>query len=47
MCVKFPLRDLNFGLYPTHPTNTYACGVTITLRVCGGIFMKYIKYTMN
>ena len=26
MCVKLPLRDLNSGPYPRHPTSTYTCG---------------------
>ena len=33
MCVKLPLRDLNLGLYPLHPTSTYTYEVTITPRV--------------
>ena len=40
MCVKFPLGDLNPNLYPSHPTSTYTCGVTIAPRVCGGKFCK-------
>ena len=35
-CVKLPPRDLNPSLYPSHPTNTYTCGVNIAPRVCGG-----------
>ena len=40
MCVKLFLRDLNPNPYPSHPTNTYTCGVTIALRVCSGIINK-------
>ena len=36
MCVKLPPEDLNFDPCPPHPTNTYTCGVTTVLRVCGG-----------
>ena len=36
MRVKLPPEDLNLGLYPTHSTNTYTCGVTTALRVLGG-----------
>ena len=36
MCVKLPPKDLKPNPYPPHPTSTYACGVTITPRVCGG-----------
>ena len=36
MCVKLPHGDLNLSPYPTHPTNTYTCGVTIAPRMCGG-----------
>ena len=35
MRVKLPFGDLNLGPYPLHPINTYTCGVTITLNVCG------------
>ena len=37
MCVKLPPRNLNFGLCPPHPTNTYTCEVTIAQRVCGDL----------
>ena len=36
MCVKLLPGDLNPGPCPSHPTNTYTCGVTIAPRVCGG-----------
>ena len=36
MCVKLPPGDLNLGPYSPHSTNTYTCGVTITLRMYGG-----------
>ena len=36
MCVKLPSGYLNPGPYPSHPTSTYTCRVTIILRVCGG-----------
>ena len=36
MCVKSPLEDLNPGHYPSHPVNTYICGVTTAPRVRGG-----------
>ena len=39
MCVKLPLRDLNLGPCPPHPTSTYICGVTIAPRVCGGVLL--------
>ena len=41
MCVKFSPEDLNFGLCPPHPTNTYTCRVTIALRVHGGVIWIY------
>ena len=31
-----PLGDLNPDPYPSHPTSTYTCGMTIATRVCGG-----------
>ena len=34
--MKLPLENLNLSFCPTHPTNIYTCGVTITQRVCGG-----------
>ena len=34
MCVKFFLGDLNSGLYPSYPTSTYICRVTIALIMC-------------
>ena len=36
MCVKLLPRDLNPGPYPSYPTSTYTCGVTIAPRVCNG-----------
>ena len=36
MCVKLPSGYLNLGPYPSQPTSTYTCRVTITPRVCGG-----------
>ena len=33
ICVK---RDLNPDSYPSYPTNTYTCEVTIASRVRGG-----------
>ena len=39
MCVKLLPGDLITSPYPPHPTNTYTCGVTTTLRVCGGIII--------
>ena len=30
------LGDLNPDPYPSHPTSTYTCGMTIATRVCGG-----------
>ena len=33
--MKLPSADLNSDLYPSHPINTYTCGVTIVPRVCG------------
>ena len=36
MCVKLFLGDWNPDSYPSHPTNTYTCGVIIASRVCGG-----------
>ena len=35
MCVKLPPGDLNPYPYPSHPTSTYTCGVTIAPRVQG------------
>ena len=29
MYVKLLPKDLNYGSYPSHLTNTYICGVTI------------------
>ena len=28
MCVKLHPKNLNFSIYPSHPTNIYICGVT-------------------
>ena len=36
MCEISP-RDLNPGPYPSHPTSTYTCKVTIMLRMCGSV----------
>jgi len=36
MSVKFSLKNLNFGPFLLHPTNTYTCEVIITPRVRGG-----------
>ena len=36
MCEKSTLGDLNPGLCPLYPISTYTCGVSITLKVCGG-----------
>ena len=36
MCVKLPLRDLNPGPYPPHPTSTYTCEVSTAPRVRDG-----------
>ena len=45
MCVKLAPGDLNLGLYPPHPTNTYTCEVTITPRVCDGL--ENFKYELT
>ena len=37
MYVKLSLKDLNFGSYPPHLTNTYTCGVIIVPNVCNSI----------
>ena len=37
MYVKLLPGDLNPVPYPSHPTNTYTCGVTIASRVYDGI----------
>ena len=37
MCVKLPPGDLNPGPYPSHPINTYTCGMTIASRMCDSI----------
>ena len=37
MCVKLFPRNLNLGFYTPSPTNTYTCGVTISLRMCSRI----------
>ena len=36
MNVKFPFGDLNPDPFPSHPTKTYTCKVTIMPRVCSG-----------
>ena len=36
ICVKLPLRDLNPGPCPPHPTSIYTCGVTTAPRLHGG-----------
>ena len=41
MCVKLLPGDLNPDPYPSHPTSTYTCGVTIAPRVCGGDFLEF------
>ena len=33
MCVKLSPRKLNPDSYPSHPPNTYTCGVAITLSL--------------
>ena len=33
MCVKFYSENLNSGIYPTYPTNTYTRRITITLKM--------------
>ena len=42
--MKFPSRDLNSGSYPSHPINTYTCGVIIVSRVRGGCNMLTFNY---
>ena len=37
MYVKFHLGDLNPDPYPSHPINTYTCGVIITPKMCSSI----------
>ena len=34
--MKVPPKDLNPNSYPSHPANTYTCGVTIAPRVHSG-----------
>ena len=36
MCVKLPPGDLKLGLYPSHLTSTYTCGVTTAPMVRSG-----------
>ena len=36
MCVKFSLRDLNPGPYPSHSTSTYICREITTPKVSDG-----------
>lgn len=31
--MKVPPKDLNPNSYPSHPANTYTCGITTALRV--------------
>ena len=33
ICVKFSPTNLNLGLCPIHPTNTYTCKVTNPLKI--------------
>ena len=44
MCVKFSPENLNFDPYPSHPINTYTCGVTIVPRVHDGCNMLTFNY---
>ena len=43
MCVNLLPGDLNSGPCPLPSTNTYTCGVTITPRVCGCMFINQLK----
>ena len=43
MYVKLPYEDLNSGVCPPYPTNTYICKVTIALRVCDGKILSPFK----
>ena len=36
MCIKLTPENLNYGPCIAHPTSTYICKVSITLRVWGG-----------
>ena len=37
MCVKLIPGDLNLDPYLSHPTSTYTCKVTTTLKVHGNL----------
>ena len=41
MYAKPPLRYLNLGPYPPHPTNTYTYRMTIIPMVCSGIWLLF------
>ena len=43
MYVKLPPQDLNSNLCLPHPTSTYTCEVTITLRIYDG----YLTYNVD
>jgi len=45
--VKFLLKNLNPGPYPSHPTKTYTYKVTIMLRVRGGYLIYNVDCLMN
>ena len=47
MCVKPPHGDLNPNLHPPHSINTYTCGVTIVLSVCGGIPRENFNFILS
>ena len=40
MCVKLLPKDLNSGLYSSHPKSIYTYGVTIVLRVCSDEYIN-------
>ena len=41
--VKLPLGNLNPSAYPPHLTSAYTCGLTITLKLCGGARAGHLK----
>ena len=45
--MKVPPKDLNPNSYPSHPANTYTCGMTTALRVRSGKIIIERKIVNN
>ena len=40
MCVKLSPGDLNLDSYPSHPTSTYTCEVTLSVMVSATMLIQ-------